>query len=427
MAQVEGRIFFDHGLPATALALRFYHRGYGCKETLLGEAQTDARGSYTLSYDSREQLINLEVRALGGRGEEVPLSAVKYGAQARETFNLVSPARRQPPRAEYDRLRQDLRQLLGETGTLVDAQESSRCQDISLLHRSTRWDARLIALLAVAARLSRETGLGEEVLYGLLRGGLPHKKELLAQVRLAAVTKALTKAVKSNIVSLSTSQIGDAKEAFDKFARETRRNVKATGAASTFAQLLDQSGLTASEQTIFEDLYFNHDGTGADLWTRAEQQKMPRDKIQRLQLQGKLAYLTLNNAALADKIGGQFKSAAQLNELVDQDLYKEEAWAKRLTEIAGSKGDLAKLIPPAYQGETTEDRLKAYSADLARKVRTAMPTRVIGRMIENDELQLGAEHKQLKTPVNTLLRNAEGLGFALGRVPVNTFLQQNKD
>ena len=105
MAQVEGRIFFDHGLPATALGLRFYHRGYGCKETLLGEAQTDARGSYTLSYDSREQMINLEVRALSDRGEEVPLSAVRYGAQARETFNLVAPARVQPLRAEYDRLR----------------------------------------------------------------------------------------------------------------------------------------------------------------------------------------------------------------------------------------------------------------------------------------------------------------------------------
>src|SRR6185369_5237018 len=35
--------------------------------------------------------------------------------------------------------------------------------------------------------------------------------------------------------------------------------------------------------------------------------------------------------------------------------------------------------------------------------------------------------KELKTPGNTLLRNAEGLGWALGRVPVNTFLQQNKD
>ncbi len=48
-------------------------------------------------------------------------------------------------------------------------------------------------------------------------------------------------------------------------------------------------------------------------------------------------------------------------------------------------------------------------------------------MIEKDELQLGPQHNDLKVPVNALLKNAEGLGFALGRLPVNTFLLQNKD
>ena len=43
---------------------------------------------------------------------------------------------------------------------------------------------------------------------------------------------------------------------------------------------------------------------------------------------------------------------------------------------------LEKLIPPAYQGEETAERLDAYAADLARQVRLSFPTKVIGRMID---------------------------------------------
>lgn len=426
--QVEGKIFFDHGLPGDGLTLRVYHRGYGCRETLLGETKTDEKGFYRVTYLAQAPLTNLEIRALDERGEEVPLSATRYDAQSRETLNLVAPARVRSLRPEYDRLRQDLGVLLREGGTIADAQENPKCQDISLLHRSTKWDARVIALLAVAARLSRETGLEEVVLYALLRSGLPSRKDLLAHVRVASVMKALAKAVQANIVSLSRSQITGAKKVFEQFARKTRRAAKASGAPSTFGELLGKSGLTASERTKFENLYFDHQGNAADLWAKAEQQGIPRKKIQRLQVRGKLAYLTLNNAALAEKIGVDLESPEKLSALVDQDLYKEDVWTKRLKEIAGSKeSELAKLIPPAYIGETTGERLKSYAADLARKVRSGFPTRVVGRMIEKDELLLGPQHKALKAPVNAVLKSAEGLGFSLGRLPVNTFIAQHKD
>ncbi len=375
---VEGHIRFEHGLPADRIGIRVYHRGYGCTATLLSQTITGDDGSYRLTYNAPAPLTNLEVRALDDRGEEVSLSATRYRAQDREILNLVAPASVRPLRPEYDRLRQDLAVFLREGGTLADARENPKCQDISLLHRSTRWDARLIALLAVAARLSRETGLEEEVLYALLRSGLPHKKELLAHVSTESVVKALNKAIETNIVSLTEEQIRAATAAFETFARQTRRTAKATGAPSTFAELLGQSGLTAAEQTRFEDLYFNHKGDGAELWTKAAQQGISDEKIQRLQVQGKLAYLTLNNATLTDKLGIDFKSPEALSALVDQDLYKEDEWTKRITEIAGSnEAELAKLIPPAYQGDTTGERLKAYASDLARKVRTSLPTRVV--------------------------------------------------
>src|SRR5436190_24358431 len=76
--RVEGRILFDHGLPADGIAVRLYHRGYGCAETLLGETRADENGSYSLSYESTGKPVNLEVRTADAGGKEVSLSATRY-------------------------------------------------------------------------------------------------------------------------------------------------------------------------------------------------------------------------------------------------------------------------------------------------------------------------------------------------------------
>jgi len=43
--RVEGRLFLDHGLPATGLVVRFYNRVFGGTDVPLGETKTDAQVS----------------------------------------------------------------------------------------------------------------------------------------------------------------------------------------------------------------------------------------------------------------------------------------------------------------------------------------------------------------------------------------------
>ena len=85
------------------------------------------------------------------------------------------------------------------------------------------------------------------------------------------------------------------------------------------------------------------------------------------------------------------------------------------------------LIPPAYVGET-EERLQAYAADLARKVRLSFPTRkVVRRMIDpenkEDDLDLGQGHD--KASIATFLGNAEQFDFKFGQTPVVAFVKNN--
>ncbi|MBK9316765.1 MAG: hypothetical protein IPM55_21345 [Acidobacteria bacterium] len=114
---------------------------------------------------------------------------------------------------------------------------------------------------------------------------------------------------------------------------------------------------------------------------------------------------------------------------MDKDYYQKDAWKTRLNKMAGNnEQELQNIIPPAYAGKTTADRLDNYAADLARKVRLSFPTRVVARMIEKDELRLGASDTGVKKMnVLTLLKNAEVLGFELGRIPVDAFVKKHED
>src|SRR5262249_55514959 len=82
---------------------------------------------------------------------------------------------------------------------------------------------------------------------------------------------------------------------------------------------------------------------------------------------------------------------------------------------------------PAYAGEKISDRLEAYAADLARKVRLSFPTQVVGRMIEKGDLRISDRRDDVKAKnVVTFVKNAVKLGFELGRTPLNAFIQQHE-
>lgn len=429
--RVEGRIFFDHGLPADAVTVRLYHRGFGGDDVLLGETSTDAKGFYLLPYTLPGKAANLEVRSVDAAGAEISLSATKYNAEAHEVLNLVVPQRVRPLAPEYERLAADLSKELGDFSRIAGARERAARQDLTLLHQATGWDARLIALAATTAKLSRVTRMAPEVLYALARVGLPTDPQRLAYVSSEVMEQALQKAQDAGIVRLKPEQIDQARAAFQRFARSTRLNATAPGALSSFSDLLRRAGanaeeaLTDDEQQTFASVYFAQRGAAAELWQQAEAQGISRAKIDALRLQGKLAFLTLNNAPLTQNLQQEIGTPDNLAQLVDKDFHQSDPWKTRLTEMAG--GDeraLEQLIPPEYTGKTVAARLDAYAADLAQKVRMSFPTRIVGRMVEQGKLGLGDGNDELKSSLVAFLRHAEGLGFQIGRMPVGTFIRE---
>ncbi|NTU77944.1 MAG: hypothetical protein HGA45_00835, partial [Chloroflexales bacterium] len=420
-ARIEGQVFLDSGLPAQGLSLRLVVKGFGDEAKELGTLQTDGQGFYALPFEWTGALSNLEIHALNPDGSTRRLAQPRAKLGRNEVINLVAPSALQPAVAEYRRLTDSLTPHIGQMERLAGAVENAERQDLSVLHRATGWDARMIALAAMAEQLHTGAGaaLDQEGLYGLLRAGLPSDRFALAQVDAETVERALTTVRDAGIVGMSDPAIGAFKAGFQRFANKVRLAVPAPGALSTYSQLLAASGLSQEQQDAFGPVFLSHTGSGEQLWERARQAGLDDRQIGALQLQGKLAFLTGNSEALVSKLAQQ--EISDPAQLVDQDLYQPERWKAELSAMAADDEGLAALIPVTYAGATTQERLDAYAEDMARKVRVSYPTQVIGRLIERDEADafaLGAA----RGDTVTLLKQAAGQGFRLGQTPVTSFL-----
>ena len=409
---VEGRIVFDHGAPAEELTLRLYRLGFGGAEgaTRLAETTTGKHGVYSLSYAADSQAANIEVRAVDDAGKEVALSKLIKNASEREVLNLVAPTQVRPLAAEFTRLASDLQLRVGDLRRLRTARENTDQQDLTLLHEDTGWDARLIATATMATRLNSadETGLPQDVLYGMLRAGLPSDKLQLARVSAEAFDQALGKARAAGIVDLSDAQVAQLKQSFETFSVNTRLAVQAPGSRATYGDLLKKLDLGENEQQTFAKLYLNHRGDAKSLWDKATNAGLGAI-VPKLQKQGKLAFLTTNNPDLTAKLQSDLGDAGP-EQLVKMGLYKKEKWFDRID-----------IIPPAYAGAGNPK--ESYAEDMARKVRISYSTEVTWNMIETGELTIEGGNANL----SAFLKNAIGKGFKLGQTPIDAFIKAHPD
>lgn len=435
--RLEGRVVFEHGLPAEKLTLRLYRRDFGGNATKLSETTTVAGGHYAFAYDSGGKALSLEVRAVDGAGKETPLSKPvdDLPGEARAALNLAAPAVLQPLAAEYRRLTDDVEPLVGELKKLADAKENSDRQDLTVLNRASGWDARLLACAATAQRLSADgdVGLSGEALYGLLRAGLPSDKLLLAHVAPDVAERALKTVRDAGIVAIGDPALAQFKQQFMNFANKVRLSIAVPGSRSTYAEMLKASGLNDQDQAKFAAAYLDHRGSPADLWQSARQAGLDDVKVRKLQLQGKVSFLTGSSERLTARIQ-QALDKRDPAQLAEKDFDRAGSWVDEIHAAAGipanrrdnltdaDKKQLEALVPPAFGGATVEARRNLWAEDMARKVRLSYPTQVVARSIERDgtdSFKLGAARD--KTVL--LLKDAASQGFRLGQTPAASFFK----
>lgn len=429
---IVGRVMLQDGRVGAGVRLRLIRREFGGNATTLDETTAQVGGRYALSFTLDPAAASLQILAIRPPATEVPLDAqlAYLGSDATITRNLLAPADLIPRPVEFQRMQADLQPIIGDISALAGAQETATRQDLTALNRATRWDARLLAQGGLAARLSADgqTPTSVEAFYGLLRAGLPSDKTLLAQVDAAVVASALTTVRDAGIIGLDNGQIETFAKDFQTFSADVRLSLNVPGGNTSYARLLEASGVSPAARASFASVYASHGGDAAQLWKEASDAGVSEPEIARLQLQGKLAFLTGSSQEMTTHLlqmpidNGAGAQAPLTNpaQLADLGLYTTEAWDAQLTEAAAASGQSVEaLIPSAFPGEPAQRR-KEFSAEMARKVRVSYPMQVLAHQIRNDaadDFQLGAA----SGPLASVLRSAGGQGFRLGATPVDAF------
>lgn len=390
------------------------------KDTTLVETVTDDKGRYETSFPAAavdalgKERPDLQARVYAGNNL-LASSEVRYNATNQEIINVSVPANSADLPSEYDTLIATLAQHY--SGRLADLKETDDRQDITYLANKSGWDARAVALVALADQFSgqKTDAAGAPVIkaafyYALFRAGLP-ANETLYRADAQTVEGVWRQAIKQGVIAKTLEpEIQSARDEFQRLSAQNLLTAPSLAGASSLGAILGVSGLDEPQQQQFAKLYTTHRTDVPKFWDTVTQE-FGEGTSNRLQLNGKLAFLTVNNAPLIAQL---HKTAGQNGlsdpvELAQQGFHRPEKWNAVLN------ADIS--IPKEIPGDTPDAKRGNYAKYLAAQVRLSYPTAAVADMVKSGDLAVGASQE-----VHGFLMENQG-NFEIGMMPVQKYIR----
>lgn len=419
---VSGRVLSRDRAGVVGLRVEIVDKNVGF-DTRLAETGTDERGSFKTSFTaaafrekSNKARPDLQARVFVG-ADFVAASEVRYNATTDETLNVSLPSDAAGLASEYETLTAAIATYYN--GRPGDLQENEQRQDITYLANKSGWDARAVALVALADQFamrhrdgaSTSSFIEPAFYYALFRGGLPANEATLYQADRQVVERIWNQAVKQSVIPKALEpRIPAAADAFQRLSSESLLSVPTLPGASTLAEVLAVSQLKEKEQGQFAELYTQHRADLPELW-KAVGQTLGQPTAERLQVNGKLAFLTINNAPLIGELHQAVGGLSDPAELAVQGFHRAAKW----DEVLGPNIPVPKEIP----GESPVAKRENYAKFLAAQVRVSYPTASVASMVRDGELPLARSGE-----VHGFLAENQGK-FEIGMMPVQTYIARN--
>lgn len=390
----------------------------------LAEVLTVDDGSYhaAFPYAGPKRQPDLQARVLSG-DTFLGASEVRYNASNAETLNVaLSDAADAGLASEHATLTGALAAHF--QGSLRDLQETDDRQDITYLANKTGWDARAVALAALSDRFSAGTTAADGAaiepafFYALFRAGLPANDDVLFHADPGTVQRVWERAAEQGVIPQALAPaIPGAVQHFQGLSAQKLLNGPALVGASSLKDMLTTSRLDDAQQAQFVELSVAHRADTPRLWEAVTQAFGP-DAASRLQVDGKLAFLTVNNAPLM----GALHAAAGEGGLTDplqlaqQGYYRAAQWSGLLTDPVP--------VPKEIPGDTPEAQRTNYADYLAAQVRLSYPTAAVAQMVKSGDMPLPSAAPGAADEVHDFLTQHQGK-FEIGMQPVQQFIARN--
>ena len=175
-------------------------------------------------------------------------------------------------------------------------------------------------------------------------------------------------------------------------------------------------GADEARHQKFAELQVQH-GSNAPIFWELVRNEFGEQAEKRLQLDGQLAALTIDNVPLISKLHEQ-AGAAGLSDtmsLVSQGFYQAEKWQ----EVIG----IDTAIPPEIVGESDAEKRSNYAKLLAAQIQLSYPTAVVAQMVHTDQIALTSPEAP-KQKVVAFLQEHQG-SFELGTQPIERYMAAN--
>lgn len=416
---VTGRVFNRTRAGVDGLRVEIVDKNVGgdarLAETTTGDGGTYRAAFTTESLRERGKLRpDLQVRILAGE-TFLGASDVHYNASIRETLNVLLAEQAGPALAsEHETLTGGL--AAHYQGSLRDLQETDERRDVTYLANKTGWDARAVAMAALADRLSaadgRQGAIEPAFFYALLRAGLPADENALYQIGPETAAAVWRQGIQQGVIPAALERrIPEVTEQFQRLSVRRVLDGPALAGVSPLGEMLALSlGDDAGRQQQFADLYIQYRGDPTRLW-EAVREAFGEEAEQRLRVDGQLGYLTLNNAPLIGRLHAAAGDAGLRGplDLVEVGYYRAGVWQ----EAIGSDP-----VPPEIPGQDDAERRSRYADLMAAQVRLSFPTAVVAQMVKSGETPLA---NGLQEQVHAFLSEHHET-FQIGLQPVAQYI-----
>ena len=431
--QVEGKVASAISASVGGLRVVIVDKGVG-GDVQLAQATTDDGGAYqaTFADDAVRQrgkaLPDLQARAFAGDAF-LAASDVHYNASQNETLNvLLDDKAASALPSEYEVLTNAVTNQF--KGKLGDLKETDDQQDITYLANKTGWDARPVAFAALADQFSARTvdpatnlpAVPQAFFYALFRAGLPSNEDTLYHTDAKTLEGVWKKAAEQGVIAqASADQISNMIGQFQALSAQKLLTGPALVGASSLKEMLTVSGLTEAQQATFAQLYSTNSTDTPAFW-KAAGDAFGQDVVNRLQVDGKLGFLTINNAPLMQKVHAAAgpNGLSDLLQLAQMGYHRAGPWSQLLTEDVP--------VPKEIPGDTPETKRANYADYLAAQVRLSYPTAAVAEMLRSDDANSRLQFKgqDFSDEVHQFLSNQQN-DFVIGAQPVERYLAQKPD
>ena len=424
---VEGTVFSPDRAGVGGLVVVIVDKNVGA-DVPLADTKTDERGSYTVSIPEAvvaargKKQPDLQARAQLAQ-KFLAASEVRYDASTREVLDVLLPANASLLPSEHETL---TGALAGHfTGKLGDLKEDEGRQDVTYLANKTGWDARAVAMAALADQFSARTAdaagaaaIPQAFFYALFRAGLPANEDTLYQVDPKTLEGVWKQAAEQGVIpQASADQVPNLVKQFQDLSAQKLLTTPALVGASSLKELLTSSRLDDAQQATFAQLYAANSADLPTFWQNVRN-TFGQDISSRLQVDGKLGFLTINNAPLMQKVHltAGANGISDPLQLAQTGYHRAEPWSQLLTEDVP--------IPNEISGDTPEAKRANYASYLAAQVRLSYPTAAVAQMVKSGELPLTGAANDLSDQVHAFLTEHQGK-FEIGVQPVHQYIAQN--